>query len=157
MKKPQSLHALGSCLSLSCRYSLVSVAIPDYFLVTLDTFTSHPLKFVPTDLCPPRQISLQARVCSSWLFLLSKCHTRGSYFMGHTQMLTDRQMFIFPEWGVRGPGTQCLTLARSAPCIGELHRCLQHCLPFRGQPVYFCLCSTLKRDTWRASDLNRIF
>lgn len=70
-----------------------------YFLVALNNFTSHPLKSLfhcMTFALPDK--SLCKLVSSSWLFLLPKCHTQGSYYMGHTQTLTDRQMLIFPEW-----------------------------------------------------------
>lgn len=94
-----------------------SVAIPDYFLAALNNFTSHPLKSLFHCMTFALPDSLQARVCSSWLLLLPKCHTRGSYFMGHTQTLTDRQILIFLDWGVWALHPV------SYPSM-ELHRCL---------------------------------
>lgn len=151
MKKSQGLYALGSCCPyVADTHRCLSVAIPDYFLVALSNFTSHPLKSLFHCMTFALPVSLQARVCSSWLLLLPKCHTRGSYFMGHTQTLTDK--FSSFLTGESGPCTQCLT-----PAWNYTGACLQHCLPFRGHPVCFCLSSTLKRDTGRASDLNRTF
>lgn len=106
-----------ACLYLADTPWCLSVAIPDYFLVALNNFTSHSLKSLFHCMTFALPDSLQAKVCSSWLLLLPKCHTRGSYFMGHTQMLTDRQILIFLDWGV-------WALHPVSYPSKELHRCL---------------------------------
>lgn len=106
-----------ACLYLADTPWCLSVAIPDYFLAAFNNFTSHPLKSLFHCMTFALPDSLQARVCSSWLLLLPKCHTRGSYFMGHTQTLTDRQILIFLDWGVWALHPV------SYPSM-ELHRCL---------------------------------
>lgn len=106
-----------ACLYLADTPWCLSVAIPDYFLAAFNNFTSHPLKSLFHCMTFALPDSLQARVCSSWLLLLPKCHTRGSFFMGHTQTLTDRQILIFLDWGVWALHPV------SYPSM-ELHRCL---------------------------------
>lgn len=106
-----------ACLYLADTPWCLSVAILDYFLVALNNFTSHPLKSLFHCMTFALPDSLQARVCSSWLLLLPKCHTRGSYFMGHTQTLTDREILIFLDWGVWALHPV------SYPSM-EVHRCL---------------------------------